>query len=69
MEIKMQEGNKVYITLADQTFLEITEYVSGPEYDPAIDKITVLHNRNHGASYGFEYDPRTKKLSEVSAFG
>jgi len=70
MEIKKQEDrSKVYILLEDQTFLEITEYTSGPPYNLNVDKITILHNRNEGPNFGFEYDPRTGKLSEVSASG
>lgn len=67
--IKTEDPYKILIELSDGSFLEICEYDSGPDYNPTVDKITVLHNRNHGASYGFEYDPKTKKLSEVSAFG
>jgi len=70
MQIKRQEGkSKVYILLEDQTFLEITEYTSGPPYDPTVDMIAILHNRNEGPNFGFEYDPRKGKVSEVSASG
>jgi len=67
--IKREDPYKVLIELEDGSFLEICEYNSGPEYNPTVDKITILHNTNHGPSYGFEYDPRTRKLSEVKAFG
>jgi len=67
--VRKMEQYKAIIQLEDGTILEIIETVSGSQYNPTVNKIAIVHDDNFGPKIFFEYEPKSRKLSEVQTFG
>lgn len=66
--VKQTEKYKAAIQLEDGTILEVGEQATGGP-NAEVYNIIIVYDDNFGPKCGFEYNPKTRKLSEVKTFG